>query len=283
MLTSKLPIKKFENMPLIMAEPSQINYDVDLLTIEKDDLPKDNLMGDLMMQRSIIWDGALSGYFPDFNESLTLFYSNSNAILHRMKQEDHGPYTTYHLIDGVPTMRTGPHPKEPPIKHDTRIVFSKNSIFYCFNKKFDGTSLAECSSEELRKRRIAEMAIKQSIINIFRRRSKKHIYINGNDILIENKKICGGEVYAFDHVYHEHGHCNWLYEPELIERYLKDDKNHIASMKKRDEQIKNSESNGSIIGSFAGITGIANEIPGYTKEEFATDFLKEMQLFIFMI
>jgi hypothetical protein len=270
--------KQVNNLPLIMT-PDQIDYAAD---VRGEHLPITSLIRDFFENnRAAVIMGARGHYNPVFNESLTLFYPAEDIVVHR--RFDNPVKTSYVEKDGAMLISMMCHPHEPSIKDDTRLVFSKDTLLLSFNKKYDGDSPDRCTLDETRKRTITQLAVKQSIINVVKRRDPSiHAYMNGNDVLLNGNKIAGGEAFIYDHQYHENTIFTWHCDTELFDKYLKDDKNHINSLKKREHIFKGSEANGSPTGAYKGIAGVGDLIPGYTKKEFAEDILNEMKYFIFM-
>lgn len=267
------------NLPIEMTRPDEIRYAEESNGAEKE-IPVGNLWKDFWDQKAAFFESLETGNIPNVSNGLTVFYPKDVVVLHR-RRDFYG--VEYELKNGVPWIKVNTHKaKDPEIKHDTKLVWTPNTLMVTFNRVFNGESLVgDISSDELRKRRFTEYAIKQSLINVVRKKSNKHVYMNGNDVLIEKKKILGAETFSYDYQYHEHAVIIFKYEPELFEKYLKDDKNHLNSIKKRGLELKD-ETDGST-GSFIGMTGVGNEIPGYTKQEFAEDMLKEMNYFLMMI
>ena len=277
--------QQIENIPLIMTDPSQIQYAVNNCGIGDAEaaLPYGNLFRDFFLQKAAVVDGVVNNFDPVFHEGFTLFYPGYDIVLWR--RHDNPVKMNYLYENGTRYIRYKCHPThEPPIKNDTKLVFSKDTLMLTFNRKYDGDSPSTCSLDETRKRTISQLAIKQSVINCIRRRNPKlHIYMNGNDVLIEGSKLGGSESFTYDYHHHEHTMFAWYYDPDLFNKYLKNDANHINSLQKRGVILKSEEANGSPTGAYGGIIGVSNAIPGYTKQEFAEDMLKEMQYFLFMM
>lgn len=274
---------KVENLPIIMSSLSEIQYNVDNQSGVSGGLPEGNLYKDFWeTQRGHVMQGHDQGYEPEFNESLTIFYPSGIVIIYR--RNDH-KWITYERDENntIQMNLLTTTVVDKPIKHDTKLVLTPDTFMLTFNKKYDGDPKDNCSVDERRKRQLAELAVKQSVINCVRKRSSKHIYMNGNDVLIEGRKIGGSESFSYDHQHHEHTIFQWYYDHEIFHAYMNNDHNHIQSLKNRGITLKGDEDMGGPSGAFAGITGISNEIPGYSKEEFAEDMLKEMQYFLFMM
>lgn len=262
------------NLPILMTKPEDIKYSEESNGAEND-IPVGNLWRDFWDQKAAFFESLETGDVPKVDDSLTVFYPKDTVVLHR-RRDFHG--VEYEMKGGVPWIKVNTHKaKDAEIKHDSKLIWTANTLMMVFNKTYGD----QLTSDEERKRILTKYAIKQSLINVVRRRSDKHIYMNGNDVLIEKKKVLGAEAFAYDHQFHEHAVIIFKYEPELFEKYLKDDKNHIKSLKNRGIELENSP--GDKPGSFVGLTGIGDEIPGYTREEFAEDMLEEMNYFIMML
>lgn len=277
------------NLPIFMTNPEEIEYDSNSrYGIDGSD-PSNNLFHDFFgVQRAAIMEYIERDEIPLFGNSFTIFYPSHPVIMYRRRDHEWAQYEE--LEDGNILMKVKTSYKvDPEIKHDTKLVWTPGTLLFTFNHQLDGKNLDDISSNEARIRNLAKYTIKQSVINCLNRKTGKKVWMNGNDILIENRKFSGGEAFDFNDYYHEHGTIQVVADQQLFETYLKGDKNHENSIKKRGIQLPEvngeagTESKGSIVGAYSGITGIQDEIPGYGRKEFAEDLLEEVNRYVEML
>ncbi|MFW5794610.1 MAG: hypothetical protein ACOCV1_03895 [Bacillota bacterium] len=284
--------KQFEdqiNLPIFMDRPEEIQYSVDSTYGIEGREPKENLLHDFFsVQRDAILDSLDTHKIPILGNSFTIFYVKHVVVMYRRR--DHEKTTFELLEDGNVLMRVKTHPKiDPEIKHDTKLIWTPGTLLYTFNHQLDGKYIKEINSNDARIRNLTKLTIKQSLINVLNRKTDKKIRVNGNDVLINGKKILGGEGFDFDKYYHEHGQIQTTPDHDLFNRYLKDDRNHIVSLENRGLQLPEingsveDKIHGSVIGSYSGIGAIEEEIPGYTKKQFSEDFVEEVNNFVKML
>jgi len=92
--------------------------------------------------------------------------------------------------------------------------------------------------------------------NILQNKTTKKVEYINNDVLIDGKKICGGdEMLNHTGTYQVMG-INYHYNDEFFKEVLSTDEYHRQNN--------------------FGITGISNEIPGYSREEFSEEWMAEV-------
>lgn len=256
-----------------MKHPSEIPYEVPCDGTSAS-LPYLNLWRDLFHQRDLLFQNPI--HPPYLGNTLTLFYPQEVVVGLRQSAIER---VSYFRQDNILWMRLRVQPGDPPIKENTKLIWTPNTLLLVLNQQKRDVVPEERTSEDLRRQALLTHAIKQSIINVFRRYSSKPIYLSGNDILVDRAKIFGGETIEGPSQYHEHGVLIWKYEPEIFTPLLTDDKNHQESISKRGTRVNagiNADS------SFTGLTGIANEIQDLSKEAFTGELLVEINTLLAM-
>lgn len=284
--------KQFEdqvNLPIFMDSPEEVQYNVNsYYDCEGQDPAGGELLNDYVkVQRDGMLEYIDTGVKPVFGNSFTAFYVSKTIVFYR--RDDHGKAHFSMMDDGDVLMKLKKLPQEPAIKHDTKIIWTPGTLLFTFNHQLDGKRINDISSNEERIRTLAKLSMKQCLINVLNNKTDKRVWLNGNDILIDSKKICGGESFDVDDYYHEHGMIQFTAEHDIFNKYLRGDTNHEASLKKRGINLPPVRGNlanntdGGPVGSYSGIGSIAEEIPGYTKQQFAEDFVKEVNNYVKML
>lgn len=279
------------NLPIFMDSPDEIQYNVNSCydCEGRDPEPGGELLHDYtkVQRDAMVWS-IEDETIPVFGDSFAAFYLSKTIVFHRRRDFGKTKFKMMDNGDVLMEVKTDPT-QEVEIKHDTRIIWTPDTLLFFFNHQLDGKHLSELSSNEERIRTLTKLAMKQSLINVLRDKTDKKVWLNGNDVLIGPKKICGGEGYDYDIRYHEHGMIQFGARHDIFNKYLIGDRNHEASLKKRGIEIPavhgetSDNIEGGVVGSYSGIGSIEEEIPGYTKQEFAEDFVKEVNKFVKML
>lgn len=278
--------KTFEdqiNIPILTTKLDEVEWNSPVRDALKGPLPKDNLWRNMHNLRAELYESLNTNKPPVIGNSFSLSFPAEPVIWHR-NWEYSG--MEYYEVDGAIWMKAAIHPeRDQEIKNDTKVVWTDGVMTWEFNRILSGTPKEELNSEEYRIKHLTELASKQSVINIFNKYNEnknKKMYLNGNDVLIDGKKVMGQEAFKYNHLYHEHCFLTWDVDPQLIQRYLATDKNHLNSMKKRGQILKNPDGE-TKESAHSGLTVMSKELPNLTKEEFVEEFIKEMNYFMLMI
>lgn len=269
------------NLPIITTKET-IDYAVDVKDICEKELDYNNLWVDFHAERARHQENWGSEEEIKFNDSFTAFYINDLIL---MKRQYNFSGISFEKIDGATYMTSPSHPnKDPEIKTKSILIWDENTLCFTFSKNLINTmsrDLGQIKAEDKRRFDFAFWTIKQSLINILKKRTDKKIEVTGNDVLIDGKKILGGDVFLYKSGIREHGLINWKFDNDKYTQLLDKDENHKKSKEKRINNVVVNMSNpGS--GAFSGLTGVSNEIPEYSREEFIQDFVEEVNKFIKM-
>jgi len=99
-----------------------------------------------------------------------------------------------------------------------------------------------------------------SLLKVLRPKTTKNIVVVNNDIEIDGKKICGTGEHLNNTGTFQEILVNYAYDDDLFRKILADDDFHRKTGQ--------------------GITGISNEIPGFTKQEFMEEWAFEFDKLI---
>lgn len=96
-----------------------------------------------------------------------------------------------------------------------------------------------------------------ALINILQPRTKIKLTVMGNDLAFGRKKFCGADEHVNKSGLYQAIGINYSYDDDFFKKILTEDEYHRSTR--------------------AGITGISNIIPNYSREEFTEEFTSEVK------
>jgi hypothetical protein len=179
-------------------------------------------------------------------------------------EEDGYPRLMMPLTDGI----------DEKIKDGSRIVFDQDAIVVNWYSNYN---LPETTGKE-KKAIFSGFGIQQSIVNVLKNHSNKNIYMSQNDVLVDGKKIYGGEDHGNKVNYFGCGTVMYDIDEQRFAYEMITDKNHHKRTRvETDEHALNiTKTTGEQV--YSSMTTIKREIPGLSKEEFVRQLHKQMEL-----
>lgn len=233
----------------------KINYN-ESVDVSRFPLPEGNMWGENFKRRGMFY---LDKGDTKLNENfINLYYLNVPMILNRSFDIEKPGYRHEAGISyfDFPLDRS----KATDIKNNTKPTLTPSQLIIEYYYSFEGIS-------DDKKKYIEELP-RQALMSVVRRVSEKKIELSAktaipgqyaNDILFDGKKISGGERQSNTHGVYDFFNCitNYGKYEHLFEKFVYGEENHIKSNR--------------------GITGLEDEIPGYTKEQFTKEYIEELK------
>lgn len=160
------------------------------------------------------------------------------------------------------------------IKQGSRIVFDPNTIVINWSATFPGPN----TSMKDRRRAFTQYAVQQAVMNVIRYHApEKTVYIGENDVIVDGRKIYGGQATGNFACYFLAGSVQYDIDANRFAYEMQFDKNHQNSTRVR--SAKEAEyitlSTGEQV--FTSMTTVREELPNLSKSEFIEHLHKEFE------
>lgn len=189
----------------------------------------------------------------DKENYLASFYPKDSVVMIRNIDQKTTEYET--LADGTIKVIMPCPQYTDKAKDNSTIIFSKDTLTTSVYYKFP-VSLDKLTTEKKNKILEHKRFCYAACIDVLKKRTNK-IVMTSNDLLLDNKKFAGGEDLYTDDFFYENFLFTWKYDKAFFDQHLTDP--HALSRK-------------------YDITGVNNEIPGYSKHSFAYDLIAEIKI-----
>jgi len=244
----------------------KLNYEKDV-DISVFPLPEGNMWREALGRRNYFYDGDNSkkldnNFFNIFNVNGKVIINRKYGITMPSSKLENGIYYWDLPIDPS---------RDAEIKNNTNPMVTEEHLLFDFYCNFDFINENENLSEENKfiiKNKLFVLP-KQSVINVLERvsdnvsYSKEEENSQHNDILLNGKKVWGEERTAMNTGVYSIGNT--------ILNFSSNKDFYTPTLQKEIEEEK---------ASGKSMTGVEDEIPGYTKEQFIKDYLAEAQRLI---
>lgn len=243
----------------------KLNYkkDVDITVFP---LPEGNYWRDALARRDYFYDMDNSkvldkDFFTVFNVSGKVIINRKYGIKNPTSKIENGIYYWDFPISPE---------RDKEIKNNSKPMVTEEHLMFDFYCSFEVINNSETLKEEEKdylRKKISSIP-KKTIINVLERVSDNVTYseegeVDHNDVLINGRKVWGEEKTIMDSGIYTIGN--------VVLNFMKNFDFYNPTLEK---EIREGKASGK------GMSGIEDEIPGYTKEEFIRDYLIEAQKLI---